>query len=63
MIEDAIMHEIEEKLELKAEGLDIDSSKRKVEKKFNFEMLDHAHSELSLQQTKRDQIITLYLAL
>lgn len=27
------------------------------------QMYDHAHSELSLQQSKRDQIITIYLAL
>lgn len=57
-------NEIKEKVELNEWELDVDDSKRKVVKEYNFEKLyEHAHSELSLQQTKRDQIITLYLAL
>lgn len=36
----------------------------KVVKNYNFASLyEHAHSELSLQQTKRDQIIALYLSI
>lgn len=42
----------------------IDESKRKEDKSYNLENIyEHAHSELSLQQSKRDQIITIYLAL
>lgn len=42
----------------------IDTTKYKEKKNFNLEMLyKQAHSELSLQQSKRDQIITIYLAL
>lgn len=42
----------------------LDNSKMKEAKEYNLDNLyKHAHSELSLQQTKRDQIITLYLAL
>lgn len=44
--------------------LPIEEEKLKEKKDYNLEELyNHAHSELSLQQTKRDQIITLYLAL
>ena len=40
-----------------------DKAKRKIVKNYNWENLyEHAHSELSLQQSKRDQIISLYLA-
>ena len=36
----------------------------KDEQNYNLEdIYEHAHSELSLQQSKRDQIITIYLAL
>ncbi len=36
----------------------------KVVKNYNFASLyEHAHSEMSLQQTKRDQIIALYLSI
>lgn len=36
----------------------------KEKRDYNFEKLyEHAHSELSLQQTKRDQIISLYITL
>lgn len=42
----------------------IDYAKCKDSKNYNLEdIYDHAHSELSLQQNKRDQIITIYLAL
>ncbi len=42
----------------------IQNDKYKDEKDFNLEMLyRQAHTELSLQQSKRDQIITIYLAL
>ena len=42
----------------------IDSESIKEKKDYNLDTLyDHTHSELSLQQSKRDQIITLYLAL
>ena len=38
--------------------------KLKEKRDYNFEDLyEHAHSELSLQQTKRDQIISLYITL
>lgn len=58
------MDKIQETVELNEWELDIDNNKRKVAKEYNFERLyEHAHAELSLQQTKRDQIITLYLAL
>ena len=44
--------------------LEIDEAKLKETKDYNLEELyNHAHSELSLQQSKRDQIITIYLAL
>lgn len=44
--------------------LDIDEKKIKKNREYNLEELyNHAHSELSLQQSKRDQIITIYLAL
>ena len=44
--------------------LDIDEQKIKKNRDYNLEELyNHAHSELSLQQSKRDQIITIYLAL
>lgn len=44
--------------------LEIDESKLKEKKDYNLqELYNHAHSELSLQQSKRDQIITIYLAL
>lgn len=44
--------------------LEIDEAKLKDKKDYNLEELyNHAHSELSLQQSKRDQIITIYLAL
>ena len=36
----------------------------KDQRNYNLEdIYEHAHSELSLQQSKRDQIITIYLAL
>lgn len=61
---DKIEKTIEDKVELNDWELDIDRNKRKVAKEYNFERLyEHAHAELSLQQTKRDQIITIYLAL
>ncbi len=42
----------------------IDSSKLREKKDYNLqEIYKQAHSELSLQQSKRDQIITIYLAL
>ena len=42
----------------------IDDSKLKNEKDYDLGgIYEHAHSELSLQQSKRDQIITIYLAL
>ena len=42
----------------------IDNSKLKDEKDYDLAgIYEHAHSELSLQQSKRDQIITIYLAL
>ena len=42
----------------------IDTSILKEEKNYNlFELYKEAHSELSLQQSKRDQIITIYMAL
>lgn len=42
----------------------IDESTLKENKDYNLDDLyDHAHQELSLQQSKRDQIITIYLAL
>lgn len=42
----------------------IDPSKIKEKKDYNLqEIYKQAHSELSLQQSKRDQIITIYLAL
>ncbi len=42
----------------------IDNSALKSERKHNlFDIYKQAHSELSLQQSKRDQIITIYLAL
>ena len=44
--------------------LPIDEKILKEKKNYNLEDLyEHAHSELSLQQSKRDQIITIYLAL
>lgn len=43
---------------------DYDLSDKKIVKNYNWEDLySHNHSELSLQQTKRDQIISLYMAL
>lgn len=43
---------------------DIDDSKIKEKKDYDLKSIyNHAHSELSLQQSKRDQIITIYLAL
>lgn len=43
---------------------DIDEKNIKKQKDYKLETLyEHAHSELSLQQNKRDQIITIYLAL
>jgi hypothetical protein len=42
----------------------IDNSKIKEKKDYDLNgIYEHAHSELSLQQSKRDQIITIYLAL
>lgn len=42
----------------------IDNAKLKDEKDYDLAgIYEHAHSELSLQQSKRDQIITIYLAL
>jgi len=42
----------------------IDHSLLKEEKNYNlFELYKEAHAELSLQQSKRDQIITIYMAL
>ena len=42
----------------------IDSSKLKENKDYDLgKIYEQAHSELSLQQSKRDQIITIYLAL
>jgi 4-hydroxybenzoate polyprenyltransferase len=42
----------------------IDNSKLKDKKNYDLGgIYEHAHSELSLQQSKRDQIITIYLAL
>ena len=42
----------------------IDESKIKEKKDYDLPgIYEHAHSELSLQQSKRDQIITIYLAL
>ena len=42
----------------------LDKDKIKEEKDYDLDTLyEHTHSELSLQQSKRDQIITLYLAL
>ena len=42
----------------------LDESTPKSEKNYNLENIyKHAHEELSLQQSKRDQIITIYLAL
>lgn len=44
--------------------LPIEGTKLKEKKDYNLESIyEHAHSELSLQQSKRDQIITIYLAL
>lgn len=43
---------------------DLDADAIKKQKDYNLETLyEHTHSELSLQQSKRDQIITTYLAL
>ena len=43
---------------------ELEKDKIKEEKDYNLDTLyEHTHSELSLQQNKRDQIITLYLAL
>ena len=42
----------------------IDTSKLKEKQNYNLEEIyEHAHSELSLQQSKRDQVMTIYLAL
>ena len=42
----------------------IDATKLKEKQDYNLEEIySHAHSELSLQQSKRDQIMTIYLAL
>ena len=42
----------------------IDPKTKRSDKGYNLENIyEHAHSELSLQQSKRDQIITIYLAL
>ncbi len=42
----------------------IDPTKLKEKQDYNLEEIySHAHSELSLQQSKRDQIMTIYLAL
>ena len=44
--------------------LPLDSGKLNDKQHYNLEgIYEHAHSELSLQQSKRDQIITIYLAL
>ena len=44
--------------------LPLDSAKLKERSDYNLDNIyEHAHSELSLQQSKRDQIITIYLAL
>ena len=44
--------------------LPLDSKKVKDSPNYNLDNIyEHAHSELSLQQSKRDQIITIYLAL
>lgn len=44
--------------------LDVDTSKYKEKNDYNLDNIyEHAHSELSLQQSKRDQVITIYLAL
>ena len=45
---------------------DYDIDDTKLKEKQNYDLggiYEHAHSELSLQQSKRDQIITIYLAL
>lgn len=50
--------------ELNVWEYDIDEKSIKKQKDYNLETLyEHTHSELSLQQNKRDQIITIYLAL
>ena len=42
--------------------LPVNTSEIKVTKNYSLEdIYDHTHSELSLQQSKRDQIITLFL--
>ena len=54
-MKDRIINDWEEK---------IDSSKLKDNKDYDLNSIyERAHSELSLQQSKRDQIITIYLAL
>lgn len=43
---------------------DLDDKTVKSQKNYNLDTLyEHTHSELSLQQSKRDQVITVYLAL
>lgn len=50
--------------ELNVWEYDIEEKSIKKQKDYNLETLyEHTHSELSLQQNKRDQIITIYLAL
>lgn len=49
---------------MKYTNKEITGIKLKEKRDYNFEDLyEHAHSELSLQQTKRDQIISLYITL
>ena len=44
--------------------IELDKSKVDVDRKYDFDSLfERTHQELSLQQSKRDQIITIYLAL
>ena len=46
------------------EYLNYDKTQKKIVKNYDLkDLYEHTHSELSLQQNKRDQIISIYLAL
>ena len=58
------MSEIKKEKKLLDWREDIGEGLLKDTQNYNLEdIYEHAHSELSLQQSKRDQIITIYLAL
>ena len=53
-------------VELSENDFTIVGNESKIKEKKDYDLpgiYEHAHSELSLQQSKRDQIITIYLAL